>query len=101
MKLFKDLFRDYRFALSFCILCGLLIFASLSFFSPYDPTVWTVFPRDLGPSWTNFLGTDSKGQDIFWTATFAVRNSLIIAVIAGLVSRAIMVPVGMIAGYKG
>src|SRR5574339_257798 len=101
MKVFKDLLRDYRFATSFCILCGLLLFASLSFFSPHDPTVWTVFPRDLKPSWTNLLGTDSKGQDIFWTATFAVRNSLIIAVIAGLVSRLITVPVGMIAGYKG
>jgi peptide/nickel transport system permease protein len=101
MKVFKDLFRDYRFASSFCILCGLLIFGSLAFFSPYDPTVWTAFPRDLEPSWTNWLGTDSKGQDIFWTATFAVRNSLIIAVIAGLVSRAITVPVGMMAGYKG
>ena len=101
MKVFKDLFRDYRFATSFCILCGLLIFASLSFFSPYDPTVWTVFPRDLKPSWINWLGTDSKGQDIFWIATFAVRNSLIIAVIAGLVSRVITVPVGMMAGYKG
>src|SRR5262245_37687475 len=101
LKILRDLFRDYRFALSFFILAGLLIFACLSFFSPYDPTVWTVFPRDLGPSWENFLGTDSKGQDIFWTATFAVRNSLIIAIIAGMVSRAIMVPVGMIAGYKG
>ena len=101
MKVFKDLFRDYRFATSFCILCGLLFFASLSFFSPYDPTVWTVFPRDLEPSAINWLGTDSKGQDIFWTATFAVRNSLIIAVIAGLVSRVITVPVGMMAGYKG
>jgi len=101
MKVLRDLFRDYRFAVSFCILCGLLIIASLSFFSPYDPTVWSVFPRDLKPSWTNWLGTDSKGQDILWTATFAVRNSLIIAVIAGLVSRAITVPVGMVAGYKG
>lgn len=101
MKVFKDLLRDYRFAASFGILCLLLIFGSLSFFSPYDPTVWTAFPRDLEPSGTNWLGTDSKGQDIFWTATFAVRNSLIIAVIAGLVSRAITVPVGMLAGYKG
>ena len=47
------------------------------------------------------LGTDSNGQDIFWQATFAVRNSLIISLIAGLVSRVIAILVGMVAGYRG
>ncbi len=79
----------------------LLFFACLSFFSPYDPTVWGEFPRDLPPSRTNLLGTDSRGIDIFWTASFAVRNSLIIALIAGLISRMIAVPVALLAGYKG
>lgn len=101
MKVFRDLFRDYRFAVSFCVLCALLIFACLSFFAPYDPTLWNVVPRDLGPSREHLLGTDSNGQDIFWTASFAVRNSLIVAVIAGVVSRIIAVLFGMIAGYKG
>ena len=101
MRLLRDLFRDYRFALSFCVLCLLLILAVLTAFSPYDPTLWGVVPRDLKPSRTNILGTSSKGQDIFWQATFAVRNSLIISVIAGTVSRVFAVLVGMIAGYKG
>ena len=101
MKVFRDLFRDYRFAVSFCVLCALLIFACLSFFAPYDPTLWNVVPRDLRPSREHLLGTDSNGQDIFWTASFAVRNSLIVAVIAGVVSRIIAVLFGMIAGYKG
>ena len=57
--------------------------------------------RDLRPSWTHFLGTNSKGQDVFWQATYAVRNSLIISVIAGTVSRVIAILVGMIAGYRG
>lgn len=101
MKLFRDLFRDYRFAVSFCVLCALLIFACLSFFAPYDPTLWHVVPRDLRPSREHLLGTDSNGQDIFWIASFAVRNSLIVAVIAGVVSRIIAVLFGMIGGYKG
>lgn len=101
MKLFRDLFRDYRFAVSFCVLCALLIFACLSFFAPYDPTLWHVVPRDLEPSREHLLGTDSNGQDIFWIASFAVRNSLIVAVIAGVVSRIIAVLFGMIGGYKG
>ncbi len=101
MKVLRDLFKDYRFVLSFCVLCLLLFLALLTVFSPYDPTLWGVVPRDLKPSWKYLLGTSSKGQDIFWQATFAVRNSLIISVIAGVVSRVIAVIVGMVAGYRG
>jgi peptide/nickel transport system permease protein len=79
----------------------LLFLALLTPFSPHDPTLWGVVPRDLRPSWEHLLGTDSKGQDVFWQAAFAVRNSLIISLIAGLSSRVIAVIVGMIAGYKG
>ncbi len=101
MRVLRDLLRDYRFAVSFTVLCLLLIMAILSAFSPYDPTFWWHAARDLRPSWTHFLGTSAKGQDIFWQATYAVRNSLIISVIAGTVSRVIAVLVGMVAGYRG
>ena len=101
MKILRDLFRDYRFTLSFIVLLIIVILALLSIFSPYDPTMWNVVPRDMKPSAEHWLGTDSNGQDIFWQATFAIRNSLIISLIAGLVSRVIAILVGMIAGYKG
>lgn len=101
MKILGDLFRDYRFTLSFIVLVIIVILALLSIFSPYDPTLWNVVPRDMKPSAEYWLGTDSNGQDIFWQATFAIRNSLIISLIAGLVSRVIAILVGMIAGYKG
>ncbi|MBX3015248.1 MAG: ABC transporter permease [Caldilineaceae bacterium] len=79
----------------------MLIFAGLSLVSPYDPTLWHEVPRDMRPSAEYWLGTDSNGQDIFWIATFAVRNSLIIALIAGLISRVIAITVGMVSGYLG
>lgn len=101
MKLFRDLLRDYRFCISFGVLVIIVILAFMSIFSPYDPTLWNVVPRDLRPSAEHWLGTDSNGQDIFWQATFAVRNSLIISLIAGLVSRVIAILIGMIAGYTG
>jgi peptide/nickel transport system permease protein len=101
MRLFKDLLKDYRFAFSFTVLVIIVVMALLSFFSPYDPTVWNVAPRDTKPSAEYFLGTDSNGQDIFWQATFAVRNSLIISLVSALVSRTIAILVGMVAGYKG
>jgi peptide/nickel transport system permease protein len=101
MKILGDLFRDYRFFFSFIVLLIIVILALLSIFSPYDPTLWNVVPRDMRPSAEYWLGTDSNGQDIFWQATFAIRNSLIISLIAGLVSRVIAILVGMVAGYVG
>ena len=101
MKTLRDLFRDYRFLFSFIVLVIILILAFLSAFSPYDPTLWNVVPKELKPSAQYLLGTDSNGQDVFWQATFAVRNSLIISLIAGLVSRVIAILVGMVAGYRG
>ena len=63
--------------------------------------MWHVVPKDTPPSAEHILGTDSNGQDIFWQATFAVRNSLIISLIAAIVSRVIAILVGMVAGYSG
>lgn len=101
MKTLRDLLKDYRFTFSFIVLVIIVVMAILSFFSPYDPTLWNVVPKNTKPSADHILGTDSNGQDIFWQATFAVRNSLIISLISGLVSRSIAVMVGMVAGYKG
>lgn len=101
MSILRDLFKDYRFTFSFAVLVIIVVMALLSFFSPFDPTLWYVVPRDLKPSAEYLLGTDSNGQDIFWQATFAVRNSLIISLVSALVSRVIAILVGMVAGYKG
>ena len=101
MKTLRDLFKDYRFVFSFGVLVIIVVMALLSFFAPYDPTLWNVVPKDMKPSSQYLLGTDSNGQDIFWQATFAVRNSLIISLIAGFVSRVIAILVGMVAGYRG
>lgn len=101
MRILRDLFKDYRFSVSFILLVILLILALLSYFAPDDPTLWGTAPRDLKPSLEYPLGTNSKGQDNFWQATFAVRNSLIIALIASSLSRVVAILVGMVAGYKG
>jgi peptide/nickel transport system permease protein len=101
VKVLRDLFRDYRFCFSFGVLVIILTLAFLSLFSPYDPTLWNVVPKDTKPSAEHLLGTDSNGQDIFWQATYAVRNSLIISLIAASVSRVIAILVGMVAGYTG
>lgn len=101
LETLRELFQDYRFTVGFLILVFLGFLVFLSFFSPYDPVKWLQVPRDKPPSWSHLLGTNSKGQDVFWEATFAIRNSLIIALVAGIVSRVIAVLLGFIAGYRG
>ncbi|HEX2981516.1 MAG TPA: ABC transporter permease [Anaerolineaceae bacterium] len=101
MNILRDLFKDYRFVLSFSVLLILLALAVTASFCPYDPTLTGVVPRDMKPSAEYWLGTDSKGQDVFWQATFAIRNSLIVSVIAALISRAIAILIGMVSGYLG
>jgi peptide/nickel transport system permease protein len=101
MKTLRELFTDGRFSAGAAVLLVLAVLALLSFFSPYDPTVWRVVPRDLPPSWEHLLGTNSLGQDVFWRMTFAIRNSLLLAVLAAAISRVIAVTVGLVAGYCG
>jgi peptide/nickel transport system permease protein len=101
VNILRDLFKDYRFVLSFSVLLILLALAVTASFCPYDPTLTGVVPRDMPPSAEYWLGTDSKGQDVFWQATFAIRNSLIVAVIAALISRVFAILIGMISGYVG
>lgn len=101
MKTLKALFRDGRFAIGATVMSILVVLALLSFFSPYDPTEWRVAPRDLPPSAQHILGTSSLGQDVFWVLTAAVRNSLILAVLAATLSRIIALTVGMVSGYTG
>lgn len=101
MQVLKDLLRDARFRFGFIVLVILITLAVMSFFSPYNPFRWNVVPRDLPPRWPHILGTNSLGQDIFWQLTFAVRNSLVMSLIAALISRVIAVNVGMVAGYRG
>lgn len=97
----RELLQDYRFSMGLFFLSSLVILALFSFLSPYDPVAWLQVPRDMPPSWPHILGTNSKGQDVFWEATFAIRNTLIVAFVAALLSRLIATVVGLLAGYKG
>jgi peptide/nickel transport system permease protein len=102
LKVIRDLFRhDMRFALGFCLIVGILFLAALYSLCPYDLEIWNTVPRDQKPSASHLLGTTSQGQDVFWYATAAVRNSLVIGVVAAALSRVIAVLVALIAGYRG
>jgi len=72
MGVLRDLLRDGKFRLGFIIICIILFLAILSFFSPYDPTRWNLVPRDMPPSLQHILGTNSQGQDVFWSVDFCL-----------------------------
>lgn len=98
----RDLLKyDKRFTFGFSVMSLMIFLAILSYFSPYDPKVWNVVPRDMPPSIRHLLGTTSMGQDVFWLATFAIRNSLLLSLVAVLISRVIAIFLGLITGYKG
>ncbi|NLJ73675.1 MAG: ABC transporter permease [Firmicutes bacterium] len=102
VRAIKDLFRhDKKFRFGFSIMVFFIIISFVSLFSPYDLSTWNVVPRDLSPSLKYPLGTNSMGQDIFWKATAAVKNSLLLGLIAALVSRIIAIILGLLAGYMG
>jgi peptide/nickel transport system permease protein len=101
-SVFRDLLRyNLEFAIGVVLVGGIVIFALLSFVSPYDPTqVYTVIP-DQPPSWQYWFGTNSRGQDLFWQLTFAFRNTLAFGLTVAVLSRIISIGVGLAAGYLG
>ena len=102
MGVIKDLLKyDKRFAFGFFIIIFIILLAILSFFSPYDPSDRYIVPRDRPSSHQYILGTTSLGQDVFWYLTIAIRNSLIIGLIAVTFSRLIATAVGLVSGYLG
>jgi peptide/nickel transport system permease protein len=101
-KVIRDLLQyDGRFRIAFVLLLAVVVMILISFVSPYEPNKSFEVPMDTPPSLDHFFGTDSRGKDIFWWLTFAVRNSLIMGLITAAISRVIAILVGLTAGYQG
>ena len=98
----RDLIRyNLEFAIGLVLFAIVTIYALLSFFSPVDPTqIYTVMP-DSPPSAQFWFGTNSRGQDLFWQLSFAVRNSLSFGLTVTVISRLISIGVGLLSGYAG
>ncbi|HET7465218.1 MAG TPA: ABC transporter permease [Candidatus Dormibacteraeota bacterium] len=82
--------------LAFFALVGLLA----PLIAPYDPHA-LLFDPILGPSLAHPLGTTSFGQDIFSQLVWSTRQSLLLAIVAGLFATLISVIVGVSAAYLG
>ncbi len=99
----RDLFKyspSFRFGSLILLLVAVMV--ALSSFSPYDPgKLRRKVKRNQPPSTEFVFGTTSQGEDVFWTMTFAIRNTLTISIIAVVIGRGIGVTLGMISGYFG
>jgi peptide/nickel transport system permease protein len=102
IRVIRDLLRfDTRFRVSFVFLLAVVLMSILSVVSPQDPGKTFKVPTDMPPSLQHIFGTSSRGQDIFWWMTFAVRNSLFLGLLTAAISRVIAIMVGLTAGYRG
>jgi peptide/nickel transport system permease protein len=91
-----------RKATAGAILLSVCVFmaAAPGLIAPGDPNAQLYMPGQ-GPSHDNLLGTTSYGQDIFTQFVWGARASLVIAVVAGLLSTVLSALVGLAAGYFG
>lgn len=80
----------------FCAIVLSAIFAPLiAPYSPYDSS----FKSKQAPNSVNLCGTDELGRDVLSRTIYGARVSLVVGVLASLISTAIGVVVGCVAGY--
>jgi peptide/nickel transport system permease protein len=94
--------RSNRKALIGTIMLGLFVLVAIfaPLLAPYDPHA-QIFDQTLPPSATHWLGTTGNGQDIWSQLLWSTRESLAIAIIAGLLATLLSLVVGVTAAYIG
>ncbi|MBR6952103.1 MAG: ABC transporter permease [Oscillospiraceae bacterium] len=81
------------------ILLILVIFAPVFTDYPYDAQS---FPdRFINPCWEHPLGTDNFGRDLWSRMLYGGRISLLVSLVAIIISSAVGITVGAIAGFFG
>jgi peptide/nickel transport system permease protein len=101
----NQLKNELKYNKGILIALGVLVFISLisifAFLSPYDPDALDMTARLNGPSAEHWFGTDDLGRDYLTRVLYGGRISLMVGVIAMLISTLIGVAVGTVSGYFG
>lgn len=98
----RDLLRhNAEFRIGAVLVGAVLLLSALASFSPYPAQDVYVVPPDLPPSQAYWFGTTSRGQDVFWQLSFALRNTLLFGCTVALISRLLALSIGLFAGYSG
>jgi peptide/nickel transport system permease protein len=80
----------------------LLVMAAIALAAPWiagDPRAMAPANRLRAPTAAHWFGTDSLGRDIYSRAVFGARISLIVGVTVAVLSVAIGLSIGLVAGY--
>lgn len=91
-----------RKAMAGALILGLFCVVAIipGILAPYDPHA-QIFDQILPPSREHLLGTTGNGQDIFSQLIWGTRESLVIALVAGLMATVLSLLVGVSAAYLG
>jgi len=65
----------------------------------YDPEMTNAADARMAPCLQHIFGTDETGMDIFTRCIYAIRIDVTIGVLGTLLSLAIGIPIGLLAGY--
>jgi peptide/nickel transport system permease protein len=83
------------------ILAVFCVMAAVPGLIAHDNPEADIYPRSLGPSAQHLFGTTAYGQDIFAQAVWGVRETLIIALVSGVISTVLSAVMGIAAAYLG
>lgn len=108
----RPLARMPRGAFAALVLLALLVVCALfapwiAPHTPFDPSTLDLADALLPPLWLEggqwryLLGTDEQGRDVLSVLMYGSRISLAVGLCSVLVSMAIGVPIGLLAGYFG
>ncbi|HEY8369439.1 MAG TPA: ABC transporter permease [Thermodesulfobacteriota bacterium] len=95
------LLRDRTAAVGLAIVLGFVLVAvAAPWLAPYDAEEQHIADALQGPSATYRLGTDEYGRDLLSRVIYGTRPALLIGVLSVLLSMAIGIPLGILAGYR-
>ena len=93
-------FRRHRLAMAGVVTLALIVLAVLlAGLSPYDPATTNLRLRFAGPSPAHPFGTDDLGRDTLTRVLYGGRVSLLVGVLAMLISVTIGTLIGALAGF--
>jgi len=83
------------------LIAAVALIALLAPFIAGDPTAQSIVHALQPPSAEHWFGTDDFGRDVFSRVVYGARPALFVGLLSVLVSLAIGVPMGMLAGFRG
>jgi len=97
----NELKNSFPACLSLLFLLVIIMMSIFAFVSPFDPDEVNISNIMEKPSLVHLFGTDELGRDYFTRALFGGRISLLIGIMAMILSTSIGILIGTISGYFG